>query len=100
MTGQPDFDSSYRSSRLAISGIMFVLALLFAFQTLLLYLDIGLPMTARVPGVMYTTGVTMYGISLVARQMYFAEVTLALVALLLTVGSVYMAVRAFVRPKQ
>jgi len=80
--------------------MMLMLALLFTFYSMLLYLDIGLPMTARVPGVMYTTGMTIYGISLVGWQMYFAEVTFALVASLLTGGSIYIAVRAFVRPQQ
>jgi hypothetical protein len=84
--------------RLALGSILLVLALLFAGQAILLYLDIGLPTTMPPPNVMHITSITMFGIKLVGWQMYFVDAALALVALLLTGGSIFVAVRAFVRP--
>jgi hypothetical protein len=87
-----------RSSRLAISGMMIVLAPLFAMLSVLLYWEIGFPWTVQPPHIMQTTSVTLFGVTLVGWQMYFVDAALALFALLLAVGSIYLAVRAFVNP--
>ena len=79
---------------------MIVLATLFALLSMLLYLDVGFPWTVLPPHIMHTTSITMFGIKLVGWQMYFVDAAFALVALLLTGGSVYVAVRAFVHPSR